>query len=273
MSAISLSWVSKLTVGNQTAKQLLQFLASHSFHKPGFFFSISTLCAQLETSESSLHRALKLLLDKSLLLKEERFCEETGRRLTNCYYLNIPDSFVDNYFKNERVPSQISENPPVTLTPSPCHTDTLPPVTLTPLNNNNINNKDNKRERASQRATPSLSSFVPSEDHVELANDLKLKIDIVVEAKKCMDYYKGVGKPIKDWGAVFNNWLRREASHKKNNVIPLASPKSEPKQTAQFYEPDRTTQRAAPPKAFQELMQNIRRKSMVEVMNDPRRTT
>lgn len=271
MSAISLFWVSKLTVGNQTAKQLLQFLASHSFHKPGFFFSISTLCEQLEASESSIHRALKLLLDKNLLLKEERFCKESGRRLTNCYYLNIPDSFVTSYFKNEGVPSQISENPPVTLTPSPCHTDTLPPVTLTPLNNNNINNKDNKSGGAEKRAAPS-SFFVPSSHHAELAHELNLVIDLTDEAKKCVDYYKGVGRPIKDWDAIFNNWLRREATHTKSNVIQMSPAKSEPKQVAQFYQPDRTTQRAAPPEAFRELMKNIRRKSMVEAPNDSRRT-
>lgn len=67
MSAIALSWVATIKVGNQTAKQLLQFYASHNFNRPGFEFKNKTLAQQLEVSERAIRDAHKLLIDKGLI--------------------------------------------------------------------------------------------------------------------------------------------------------------------------------------------------------------
>ena len=100
MSAIALSWVASIKVGNQTAKQLLQFYASHNFNRPGFEFKIETLASQLETSRSSIKRAHNLLVEKELIKKEARYSSD-GRQLPSSIFLNIPQAFVDNFFNNE----------------------------------------------------------------------------------------------------------------------------------------------------------------------------
>lgn len=131
MSAIALMWVATIKTGNQTAKQLLQFYASHNFGKPGFEFKIDALVAQLETSKSSIQRAHKLLIDKNLIIKETSFCKN-GRQKNNIIYLNIPTEFVDKFMGGG------------------CHTDTPRGVTLTPSYieyNNKLNNKEQRAAR------------------------------------------------------------------------------------------------------------------------------
>lgn len=106
MSAIAIKWVSEIKTGNQTAKQLLLFLASHSFYKPGFFFRLETIADQMEVSVRAVQKSIKLLEEKSYLSKEYRFDEKTGRQTTNGYYLNIPDSYYDVFFKEHEHISQ-----------------------------------------------------------------------------------------------------------------------------------------------------------------------
>lgn len=109
MSAIALKWVASIKVGNQTAKQLLQFYACHNFGKPGFEFKNKTLADQLEVSERAIQLAHKLLLEKNLIIKETRF-DEHGRQLSNHMYLNIPDEFVDNFFGEGERSSSLGVN-------------------------------------------------------------------------------------------------------------------------------------------------------------------
>lgn len=133
MSGIALAWVASVTVGNQTAKQLLQFYAGHNFGKPGFEFKNETLARQLEVKERAIQRAHKLLIDKKLIIKEKRFNED-GRQLTNSFYLNIPQEFVDNYM-GEGVPR----------TSLGVSLGRGEGVLKTPLYNNKLNNKLNTK--------------------------------------------------------------------------------------------------------------------------------
>lgn len=134
MSGIALAWVATVTVGNQTAKQLLQFYAGHNFGKPGFEFKNATLAKQLEVTERSIRNAHKLLLDKGFLIKEERYNKE-GRQLTNFFALNIPNSFVDNFMGEGEVRSSLGGK----HVPGEGETSSS-------LINNNINNKENNKE-------------------------------------------------------------------------------------------------------------------------------
>lgn len=89
-------WVSTITVGNQTAKQLLQYYALHNFTKLGFEFKNETLAKQLEVKVRSIQRAHDFLLKKGFIKREERHAKN-GRQLTNTIVLNIPDSFIKKY--------------------------------------------------------------------------------------------------------------------------------------------------------------------------------
>lgn len=138
MSAIASAWVATLTVGNQTAKQLLQFYASHNFGKPGFEFKNSTLSIQLEVTERAIQLAHKLLIEKELIIKETRYNDE-GRQLTNNFYLNIPQSFVDNFMgEGER-----SSPPRVNVVRGEGERSS-------PLYNNNLNNNYSNKSSIAQ---------------------------------------------------------------------------------------------------------------------------
>src|ERR1017187_10131295 len=101
MSAIALKWVSGITVGNQTAKQVLLFLASHSFPGSESWFRNETMCEQLEISERGLRNAYAILLDKKLIKKTVRF-NPNGSQRTNGFRLNIPQEFLEKWFTKEQ---------------------------------------------------------------------------------------------------------------------------------------------------------------------------
>jgi hypothetical protein len=145
MSAIASAWVASITVGNQTAKQLLQFYASHNFGKPGFEFKNSTLAHQLEVTERAIRAAHQFLIEKEFLTKEIRFNSE-GRQLTNAFYLNIPQAFIDKFLGVDK------EKPPVDNLGGEGERSSSLGGNVVPgegersssLLNNNINNKLNK---------------------------------------------------------------------------------------------------------------------------------
>lgn len=110
MSAIAIKWVSEITVGNQTAKQLLSFLATHNFNTAGIFFKNETVARQLEISIRAVQKAYSLLLKKNLISKVARFDDVSGRQMTNEYHLNIPQEFVDNYFNEGEQDSSLGVN-------------------------------------------------------------------------------------------------------------------------------------------------------------------
>lgn len=192
MTAIALSWVATIKVGNQTAKQLLQFYASHNFNKPGFEFKNETLANQLEVKVRAIQNAHKLLIDKGFLKKEERFAKD-GSQLSSTYYLNIPNEFVDNFF-NKGGEGVLKTSPP-------CLKDTPRGVLKTPLNNN-INNKNN-RESA-------LSDFSPNEENVSLCKEFNLSLEEELSSFK--NRHKG-----KKSQYEFERWLKNAKQYKDRN--------------------------------------------------------
>lgn len=213
MSAIALSWVATVKVGNQTAKQLLQFYASHNFNKPGFEFKNDTLASQLEVKVRAIQNAHKLLVEKGLLIKEERFGKD-GSQLTSVFYLNIPQQFVDNFFGEG-----------VLKTSPPCFKDTPRDVLKTPLNNN-INNKQNKRERIVRaKRSPLSDDFILNDFNKKLCMDKGF--DEKIFTSKFIAKNKASGETKVDWQETATAWLLTERVNErlliknemKSNVI------------------------------------------------------
>lgn len=155
MSAIALAWVATVKVGNQTAKQLLQFYACHNFHKPGYEFKNETLANQLEVEVRSIQRAHDLLVEKNLIKREPRYNKE-GRQISSTTYLNIPDEFVDNFMGEGDIKSSLG----VTL----CQGEG---DTVSPLYNNNINNKlNNKKHFVDQKINKPVDNSYHVSNHL-----------------------------------------------------------------------------------------------------------
>lgn len=202
MSAIALSWIATIKVGNQTAKQLLQFYASHNFNKPGFEFKNDTLAEQLEVKVRAIQNAHKLLIKKGFLNKEERFGSD-GSQLTSIYYLNIPNEFVDNFFKRG--------GEGVFKTSPPCLKDTPRGVLKTPLNNN-INNKENKREVARKKREALPENFKPDQEREARARAVCQRCNINYDdlLNKFKTIYKGKYNKCDTWQDDFDLFLTRE---------------------------------------------------------------
>ncbi len=204
MSAIALKWVSEIRTGSSSAKHLLLFMATHNFSSNKNFFSIRTLCEQLELSERSVQTALKLLIEQSLIIKEERY-KKDGGQTTNCYELNIPETYAENYFNTYVAPPATPASPPRTS----C------------THNNNINNNTNKteRERPPKRASLSVD-FIPNDETKELfMNTARLcEIDPNELYLKFENINKSSGKISADWNAELQNFLLREKPSSKKRL-------------------------------------------------------
>jgi helix-turn-helix protein len=220
MSSMAIQWVKDITVGNQTAKQLLQFLACHNFHKPGFFFKIETLAKQLEVSERAIQKAFRLLESKNLVRTEKRF-DSAGRQMTNVYYLNVPDEYIENYWGEgeQRAPLGVNNvqgegalRSPSTPKKSGNSSNKSKTSKKSDFPNNNIktnNNINSKRE--GKKPSPALKkipkNFSPNEENRLLASERN--VDLEEELFKFKDHYKARGEVMADWYACFNGWLRK----------------------------------------------------------------
>ncbi len=164
MSVIQIKWAHSITVGNQTAKQLLCFLASHHFGKPGMEFRNSTMSKILEVSERTIQKAKKHLVDNGFITVTPQY-SSTGKQISNIIYLNVPQQDVDNYMA-ELEGGRSKCTPRGELrSPSPRTTFTLPPpkndvqhiVKKEEIrknsypNNKGFNNKYNNKELIEER--------------------------------------------------------------------------------------------------------------------------
>lgn len=165
MSAVSLAWVASIKVGNQTAKQLLQFYASHNFHKPGFEFSNEVLAGQLEVTERSIINAHNLLVDKKLIIREKRY-HESGRELVSVTYLNIPNDFIrefeDRFYKKQLPTNSVDNSKGEGERRSSLGVNVVQGEgeRMTPLNNKRNNKNNNKELYCSSGDEPQSSPSV-----------------------------------------------------------------------------------------------------------------
>lgn len=232
MSAIALKWVSEIKTGSPSAKHLLLFMASHNFDGNKNFFSIRTLCEQLELSERTIQTALNLLIEQSLIIKEQRYREDGGQT-TNCYIINIPETYSEDYFKTHITPPAKNVSPPLQ--------QLIPPPRSSCTHNNNINNNINKRESTGAQKRALLSDdYSPSDDlkdlFIETAQRCGIKkIDLF---DKFMAVNKSSGKKSADWDAELKLFLLREKPLSKK---PGNTSQSEVRSTVKEYGPGHPT--------------------------------
>lgn len=223
MSAIALKWVSTIKVGNQTAKQLLLFYASHNFNTDDYVFKNSTLANQLEVTERAIRNAHKLLLEQELIKKQLRF-NENGRQTTNSIMLNIPPEFVDNFFGEEERSAPLGRN--VVLGEE----ERSAPL----LNNKALNNKSNNKESALS------DNFLPNEETKQIAKERGVDIDSSLKIFKI----KKKDKKSTNWQDEFKIWVLNEKN--TNKTTSSAPPKNEIRSTVPEYESDNDYQPAKP---------------------------
>ena len=89
MSNPIIKWVITVKTGNQTAKQLLLLYSCLHTFNASFDFTNDDLADYLEVSSRAIQKANKLLIEKKLLIKRERF-DENGAQLCNTISLNLP---------------------------------------------------------------------------------------------------------------------------------------------------------------------------------------
>lgn len=244
MSALNVAWVGTQTVGNQTAKQLLQFLAYQNFGDSRSLFSNQYLATHLEVKIRAVQNATKLLIERKFIIIKRRFDKKTGRQTSNEIILNIPEDFKEDFLRRYSPDKNMSpyktsgSGPHAPKTPSPvdksglgCSKDTLPlsvehpPHALgtspkakketfpkvqsttyeeTQIPNNNLNNNINKRERA-------LSIFSPNDESKALCSDLKLNIND--ELNSFENRHRGFKTQYE-----FQRWLRNSKSYIDKNL-------------------------------------------------------
>lgn len=81
-------------------------------------------------------------------------------------------------------------------TPAPTRPDPTRPVVT----------KVTTSVEARRRATQLSDEWEPNDHHRSLAAERR--VNIGDEQAKFRDYYRATGKPMKDWDATFNNWIR-----------------------------------------------------------------
>lgn len=212
MSAISLSWVATVKVGNQTAKQLLQFYASHNFNKPGFEFKTKTLAEQLEVDERSIRRAHLLLVKKGFVRKEERFGKD-GSQLSSLIYLNIPQEFVDNFFSAGRGADIKSGGGGHKVPP---RADIKSPLSI---KNNNINKE---RAPARKKRVPLPVDYAVPESLRPLIEKTSIRVGLDGQTliTKFKNVHRSSGKVSEDWNAELENFLITERPY-LNKVVKI----------------------------------------------------
>jgi Helix-turn-helix domain len=249
MSAIAIKWVSEQHIGNNHAKHLLLFLATHNFHTPGVFFKIDTIAKQLELSVRAVQRAFNILENLKLILREYRFNKETKRQITNGYYLNIPQEYVDKFFGEHRegdycAPLGVSNRrgegdqwtPGVPKKPSKTTNESNTCETHAAPNNNSINNnlisnslgvKKRTLSKKKSKRKPEIrlpDEFTYNENHKRLAQELN--VDINHEFELFKDYALQNDRMLCDWNAGFRHWLRKTKDFKPRQKL-ISSPKKQ----------------------------------------------
>ncbi len=232
MSAIALTWVSTISVGNQTAKQLLQFYASHNFNTSDYQFKNSTLANQLEVTERAIQKAHKFLMDGGYIKKDVRF-NDSGRQTTNSIMLNIPKEFVDNYFGEGEQRSSLGVNK------VQGEGERSAPL----LNNKALNNKSNNKESVLS------DDFLPNEEIINLAKQRGVDLAASFEVFKI----KKKNKKSTNWHDELKIWVLAEKNININKPSHTPQAKNEPRCTVPEYETDNDFVRAKPETAKKHL--------------------
>jgi len=165
--------------------------------------SIATLARYANSSERSVKRDIQDLVALGELVVELQAAPTQTQYKTNRYWITI--SGVTDFVSG--VTTQVIRG------------DRLGKSGVTPVGTQNIILTSKERERATQIK----SDFKPTDEMVVWAEGLKPGIDVKAVTAVFVDYWLGVGKPMKDWDATWRNWVRREKVEKDAKRVIEAS--------------------------------------------------
>jgi len=193
MSIEAVSLVLNHSKAHGRAKLVLIGIANHMGDQ-GAWPSIETLAKYANASERSVKRDIQDLVDLGELVVHYQAAPINSQYKTNLYWITISG-----------VTDSVSG-----VTTQVIRGDRLGKSGVTPVGTQNIILTNKERERATQIK----SDFKPTDEMVVWAEGLKPGIDVKAVTAVFVDYWLGVGKPMKDWDATWRNWVRREKVEK-----------------------------------------------------------
>jgi hypothetical protein len=114
--------------------------------------------------------------------------------------------------------SKVSPAVSVAVSVAPTPAPAPAPLLLSPTHSDDAVPEPVVDKPARKRAAQLSDDWEPRNTEVELAKSRL--IDLEEEAAKFRNYYRGTGKPMKDWDATFNNWLRNVRGAQKPATAP-----------------------------------------------------
>lgn len=160
-------------------------------------------------SRQNIRTILKSCEDQGLIIKGN--FNETGYDRTTWYALTDLGLSLFSCFINE--PNSIGENQPIEkFKPTESLVETNQPI---PDRNTDIKTDNKERVRKTRAHTKVPVDFLPNDKHALLA--AQLGVDLHAEQQAFVDYYTAHGRRMSDWGAAFNNWLRKASTFEKRH--------------------------------------------------------
>lgn len=213
MSFIAISWVNNLLVGNAPAKAILLFFATHNFPKPGFYFKLETIVKKTEYSIATVKRSIRLLEDKKLIMKEERY-DDTGRQLTNCYYLNIPDDYISKMMGEEVINTSKNAHVEITVNPQGGSHRTPRGITVNPPPSKKRSNS--KLKSSSYKVVHESNSNIKTNSNIN--NNLK-NICATDVAQDRFEEFWSIYRKKKNKSRANQVWLKKKCNEHADEII------------------------------------------------------
>lgn len=221
-------WLRNVRTGNPHAQLLLLVMAQHNFKDGKIRFSNEQYAEQCCLSKRSIQRAMRILEEQKIVIR----LSQKSKQQANTYTLNVQnipqieeysqlDEVIDDGFYDDSSDYQSpltewheqnkSELCELAVTNS--HggvSDSHPNSNLNIKNNVLVDrstpSSDGKKTKT-KRASQIHDDFMYNDSHIRMAQEFG--IDIEQTRIEFIDYWKGVGKPMADWSAVFRNRLRQ----------------------------------------------------------------
>ena len=190
MSIEAMSQVLNYSKAQGRAKIVLIGIANHMGDQ-GSWPSIETLARYANASERSVKRDLQDLVALGELRIEYQAAPIAKQYKTNLYWITLA-GVTDGA---SGVTTQVSRG------------DRLGNSGVTPVGTQTVNRTLKERE---SNSTAIKADWKPSEELALWAKTERPNIDVDSVVAVFVDYWLGVGKPMKNWDATFRNWVRRE---------------------------------------------------------------
>lgn len=204
-------WARNQTAGDITAKAVLVQLGEHAGQDWSCYPGVTYLARIVECSDSTIRAALGRLVERGLIRVFERH-RVNGTRRSNRYQL-LPDGEATPWPDAEDW-SDVRQSGGTPQNPEGPPPEDEPP---TPRNPAGIPNTDTSvgtspsSGRHAKRATTIAEDYRPTDEMKAwfAEQGYAAYINGQLEHAKFVDYWRGTGRPMKDWEATWRNWMRR----------------------------------------------------------------